>query len=124
MVVVPTLIQLKDRLTAFKVMAGEQPRLLELGQDTVHRRQTDIEPLIDQYLVYILGAQMAHTAMLEQVEYLQPWHCRLEAGGFQVIGGGHKDYPWNNEINAAQATIPNRKWTTFQRPVFFTLIYF
>lgn len=82
MVVVSTLIQLEHCLAAFKVMPGKQAGLFELGEDAVYRGQANIESLIDQYLVYILGTQMAYIAMLKQVEYLQPGQGSLETGSF------------------------------------------
>jgi hypothetical protein len=39
-------------------MADQQPRLLELGQHAVNRREADVEPFAQQHLVDVLGGQM------------------------------------------------------------------
>ena len=88
-VVVPALVELVDRLAAFEMMPHQQPRLLELRQHAVHRRQAGVGAFLEQYFVDVFGRQMAHLAFLEQLEDAQPRQRRFEADGLEIAGGTH-----------------------------------
>lgn len=86
MVVVRPLVELEHRLSGLEVMALQEPRLLELGQYAVDRRQPYLDFLGEQLAVYVLGAQVAHTRGLEQFEDAQPWSGGLQPDIAQVFG--------------------------------------
>ena len=88
-IVVPALVQLEHRLAGLEMVADQQPRLLELGEHPVDRREPGIGPVLRQYLVDILGGQMAHGALLEQLEYAQARQRRFQAYRLQIAGGAH-----------------------------------
>src|SRR5260370_24985643 len=55
-VVLPTLIELENRLARIEMMADQETRLLELVEDPVNGRQPHIPPLADELLIDILGS--------------------------------------------------------------------
>src|SRR5207302_348161 len=71
-IVVTALVQLEHRFARLEMVADQQPRLLELRQHAVHRRQADVDTVGQQLLVDILGGQMPDLALLEQVDDPQP----------------------------------------------------
>ena len=87
MIVVTALIELEHRFVGFKVMAYQQACLLELHQHAIHRRQAGVGAVFLQQLVDLLGGQMAHRALLEQLEDTQAWQGRFQTAGFQICGG-------------------------------------
>ena len=86
---VATLIELEHRLARLEMMADQEPRLFELGEDAVHGREPYIDPLGEQLLVDILGSEMSNLALLEQVDDPQPRQRRLEARILEVVRRGH-----------------------------------
>lgn len=72
MVLAPT--QLEYRVTAFEMMAMHQAGTFKLGQNTIHRRQTDILTRFQQALVDIFRAQM--TLGFITLENLEDFHAR------------------------------------------------
>ena len=89
MVMVLAFVELVDRFAAFKLAAGEQTGLLELHQDTVDGGQADIDAFFQNQAVHILGAHVALTAFLKQLQNGQARHCRFEASAFQIAKGLH-----------------------------------
>ena len=53
-----SLVELKDRLTRLKMAARENPGLLELGQDAIHGGQTDIDSFGQERPIDILGREV------------------------------------------------------------------
>jgi len=84
MVVVRTFVQLEHRLAGFEVIALQQAGLLKLRQHAIDRGQADIQVVIQQNTVHVLGAQMTHFGIVEDVENLQTGQRRFEAAGFQL----------------------------------------
>lgn len=77
MVVVRAFVEFEDRLARFKMVSMKQTGLLELCKDAINRCQTDIHIFGQQDLVDILGTQVTHLAVLENVENFEPWKGRL-----------------------------------------------
>lgn len=73
-IVMRAFVQLEHRASTFKVIARQQPGLLELRQDAVHRGKSDVDVLGNQRLVNILGAHVSHAelfgAALKDLEHL------------------------------------------------------
>ena len=90
MVVVPALVQLEHRLAGLEVLAREEPRLLELREHAVNRRETDVDALGDQRLVDVLGRKVADFAGLEELEDLAARQRRLEAAVLQALHRAHR----------------------------------
>lgn len=84
-VVVSAPIQLEDRLAALEVVACDQTRTLELGQDPIDRRQAHVVLLVQEGLVDLLRTQVAPVAVLEHGENLEPGACDLEPCLFDVL---------------------------------------
>ncbi len=84
MVVVRALVQFKNGLAGLEMIPVQQAGLLELRQDAIYRGQADIHVFKQQDSVDIFGAQVAHAAVLENIENFQSWQGRLEAAGFKV----------------------------------------
>ena len=57
-IVVFAVIELKNRVAAFKVVARDQAGRLELGEHAINRCQTSIVARLQQQLLDILGTQM------------------------------------------------------------------
>ncbi len=89
MVVVMALVQLEDGLAGLEMMADEKARLLELRQDAIDGRETDVEALVEQLAIDVFRGQVPHLRRLEQVDDLEPRHGCLEAGVLEVAGCGH-----------------------------------
>jgi hypothetical protein len=85
-IVVARVVELEHRLARLEVMALQEPGLLELREHAIHRRQTDVEPVGHQQPIDVLGRQMPHRALLEELEDAQPRGGRLEADRLQVVG--------------------------------------
>ena len=90
-IVVTALVELEHRFARLEMVADQQPRLLELRQHAVHRRQADVDTVGQQLLVDILGGQMPDLALLEQVDDPQPRQRRLETGILEVVRRRHGD---------------------------------
>ena len=86
MVVMPALVQLEHRLAGLEVVADEEPRLLELGEHAIDRREPGLGAVPGQELVDLLGGEVPHRALLEQLEYAQARQRRLQTYRLQVSG--------------------------------------
>ena len=64
-VVMMALVELEHRLAAFKVVAYQQPRRLELGQHAVDRCQADVHVIRKQDAVHVFRREVAYLAGLE-----------------------------------------------------------
>lgn len=72
MVVVAAAIEFENRLPVGKAVAANQSGILELGQDAIHRGQTDVLVPDRQSPVHVLGAEMTLTAGFQNVQNLDP----------------------------------------------------
>jgi hypothetical protein len=68
MIVVATLIQFKDGLSSFEVVALDKTRQLELSQNPVDRGKANLLAGTQQVLVNILGCHMQVTMRLQHIE--------------------------------------------------------
>ena len=84
MVVMTAALELEDRFAEFEMMADEQTRLLELRKHAVHGREPRVCTILEQNLIDVFGGQMAHVALLENLEYAQARQRRFEAYGFEI----------------------------------------
>jgi len=57
-IVMGSLVELKDRLTRLKMAARENPSLLKLGQDAIHGGQANIDGFSQQRPIDIFGRQV------------------------------------------------------------------
>ena len=89
MVMVSAAGKFKHCLAAFKVVAFEQSRLLELGQHPVHGGKANVLPFSDEGSVNILGREMTHRAAFEQAEYSKARQRGLQAHGFKIVRLAH-----------------------------------
>jgi len=71
-------------------MAHQQARLLELRENSIDRRQSDIQALGKQLLVNVFGGQVPDFARLEKIDDLEPWQRRLQSGVLEVVLSGHE----------------------------------
>lgn len=62
--------ELENSSAAFEIVPAYEARLLELGQNTVDGRQTELLAVLEQQAVDALRAQVAICAVLEDLEYL------------------------------------------------------
>ena len=76
-VVVRFVVEFKHRAAAFKLVADDQARVLQLRQHAVDGGQADGLFLFQQDFVDILGRHVAHRAVLQHRQHLQ-----ARAGGF------------------------------------------
>src|SRR6266702_808976 len=90
-IMMAALVQLEDRLAGLEMVALENSRVLELGENPVHGGQADIQSLVHQYAVDVLRREMAHLALLEQLQDAQSRTGSLQADGFQVVNVGHRE---------------------------------
>ena len=88
-VVVLARVELIDRLAAFKMAAAQNPGLLELGQHTVDRGQTDVGALSQQHPINVLGRHVAPRVLLKDFQYLQSRQGGLESGTFEFVDIAH-----------------------------------
>ena len=84
-VVMCPLIELEHGHAAFEMMAGDKAGRLELGEDPVHRGETDVFIRHQELLVDILGAHMTGGPVGQDVEYLQARQRDLEACIAQIV---------------------------------------
>jgi hypothetical protein len=66
-------------MAAFKIMARNQPRRLELRQDPVNGRQPDILAFLQQVLVDVFGAHMAQLRVFQYLQDFQSWESDLQS---------------------------------------------
>ncbi len=85
MIVMTTPVELEDRLATLKVVTDHESCTLKLGQDPVDGGKPDFFISGQKLLVDLLGAEMPLLTGLQDVENLQPWHCHLEPGLFDLL---------------------------------------
>ena len=90
-IVVAALIEFEHGLAGLEMMTHQQPGLLELRQHAVDRGEADVEPFGEQLPVDVLGGQVPHRTLFEEVDDLQTRQRCLEAGGLEVLRGRHGD---------------------------------
>src|SRR6185295_19267156 len=71
MVMMRPLVQLEDRHAVFEMMARDQARGLELRENAVHRRETNILVRLNEPLVNALGGHVTGRTSLEDFEDLE-----------------------------------------------------
>lgn len=84
MVMMTGLLELENRFPTFKVVANEEPRLLELRQDPVYGGKPDVGAVFQELLVHVLGGEMPHIALLEDFKDAKPRQRCFEADRFEV----------------------------------------
>lgn len=90
-VVVAAFVQFEYRLAAFlEMMADEQPGLRELGEHSIHRRQSHIHVFRQQQPVDVFGGQVPDFARFKQIEDFQPRQRGFEPDVFQIAGSSHR----------------------------------
>src|SRR6266850_5269502 len=93
MIVMAALVQLEHRLAGLEMMALEDAGLLELREDAVDRREADVQSLVHEDPIDVLGRQVAYLAVLEKLQDSQPRPRGLQAAGLQVVDVGHGGLP-------------------------------
>src|SRR5216683_3917290 len=93
MIVMAALIQLEHRLAGLEMVALEYSGLFELGEDAVDRGEPDVQSLVYENPIDVLGRQVAHLAVFEKLQDSQPRARGLQAAGFQVVDVGHGGSP-------------------------------
>ncbi len=89
MVVVLTFVELINGLAAFKMVAAQNPRLLELGEYTVDRGQTDVGVVMQQVSKNIFGRHVPLRAALENLQDFQTGQGGFEAVVFEFVDLAH-----------------------------------
>lgn len=84
-VVVLPLIEFVDSFAAFKMVAAQNARLLELGQYPVNSGQANIGVFGQQMAKNIFRGHMALNALLKNLQDFQPWQSDLQAGAFEFV---------------------------------------
>lgn len=94
-IVMISVVQLKNSLATIELAARQDTRLLELGQHTVNRGQADIDTLANQHTINVLGAQMALTGFMKDIQDFQAGECGFESNIFKValVVFGLQGYP-------------------------------
>jgi hypothetical protein len=84
-VMVLPLIELINGLTALKITATQDRGLLELGQHTVNRGESNVRTIFQQYTEHILRGHVTLFALLEDLQNFQAWQGRFEASAFEFV---------------------------------------
>ena len=79
MVVVRAIGELEDGRATLEVVAGYEPRALELGQHAVDRREAKLLAAIEQRAIDRLGGHVPLGALLEDLQHLEARRRDLEA---------------------------------------------
>ena len=66
-IVMLAFVHLENRMTAFKIVAFDEPGRLKLGQYAINRCQADVFAYAEQLLVYIFRTQVTLLAALENL---------------------------------------------------------
>ena len=82
MIVMGSLVELKDRLTGLKMATRENSGLLKLCQDAIHSGQANIDCFGQQRPIDILGGDMPRPCPMKNIQDLQPGRGHLQAGCF------------------------------------------
>src|SRR5258705_12073964 len=89
MIVMAALVQLEHRLAGLEMMALEDARMLELREDAVDGREADVQSLVHEDPIDVLGRQVAYLAVFEKLQDSEPRPRGLQAAGLQVVDVGH-----------------------------------
>ena len=89
MVVVLALVEFEHCLAALEIAATQNPGLFKLGENPIDRGQANIGALIQQHPKYVLRAHMPLGAFLKNLQNLQSWQSRFEAGALEFFDVGH-----------------------------------
>src|SRR6185503_2531838 len=89
-VVVAALVELEHRLAVLEVLPRKQAGLLELGEHAVDGGEADVDALLHQRLVDVLGGEVAYLAPLEQLEDLATRQRRFEPAFLQTLHRAHR----------------------------------
>ncbi len=73
MVVVRTMVELVNRMSAFEILPGNEPNCLELRKNPVYGRQADILALPFQTAIYLLCAEVSFRTILKQLQDFSAW---------------------------------------------------
>ena len=82
MVMVLAFIELIHRFARLEITANQQPRLLELGQYPVNRRQAYVRAIVQQNPKYVFSCHVALLARLKYFQNFQPGQGCFETGTF------------------------------------------
>ena len=93
MVVVQSLVELIDRLSALKMTSAQDVGLLKLCQNPIHRGQSNIGAVVQQNAKYIFRRHVSQSAGLKYFKYFQSWQGGLEAGAFEFVNIRHGAFP-------------------------------
>ena len=73
MIMMPTVIQLKNSPTTLEIMSVYQARVGELGQNAVDGCQTYHFARLVELKINIVGTQMVLWTFLQHLQYFEPW---------------------------------------------------
>jgi hypothetical protein len=90
MVVVLPFIELINRLTALKIAAIQNARLLKLSQYPIDCRQTHIGSVQQQHSENVFRGHVSLSSLLEYFQNLQSWKSGFKTGVFQFVNSGHE----------------------------------
>ncbi len=110
-IVVAALVELKDRLAGFEVLARKETGLLKLRQYAIDGRESDVDALAKERFIDILGRQVPDLALLEQFENLAARQRRLKADVLQALCGVHGSRDRSGIEEAFGYHIGFRRWS-------------
>jgi hypothetical protein len=84
MIMVRAFIQFKHRLAGLEMIAVQQSGLFKLGEDAINGSESNVHVIRQQDLVDILGTEVAHAALVENIQNLDTWQRDFQAAGFDV----------------------------------------
>jgi hypothetical protein len=79
MVVVVTLVQLKNRMPPLEMVAFDQAGRFKLGQYPVNRGQPDVFTHVQEHFINILRTLMSGTTTLQDIQDLHPGQSYFQA---------------------------------------------
>jgi hypothetical protein len=79
MIVVVTLVQLKNRMPPLEMVAFDQAGRFKLGQYPVNRGQADVFTHFQEHFIDILRALMSDTTALQDIQDLHPGQGYFQA---------------------------------------------
>ncbi len=84
MIMMLTIVELKNRLATIKLTARQNTGLFKLGQHAIHSRQADVYTFTYQYAIHIFCAEVALSGPVKDVQDFQARECSLEANVFKI----------------------------------------
>ena len=82
-------LELKNGFASFEMMALKDAGFLELGQDTIDRRQADVDVVAQQLPVNIVRAEVAYFGLFEKFENSKARQGRFETHTLEFTGSAH-----------------------------------